>query len=335
MRRRNLLADFYWALVLAAAGALIGIAFYADKPQVAIGSWIALAVAILIPVVMNLPTYFFGTLMPPVWRVARATFHEAWRRRFLNGILVFAILIIGSSWVLAYLQPGAELKMLIDIGLGSCRFFGLLIAIFLGTRLIADEMERRTIYTLLAKPVTRAQFLFGKFLGGYATVFVNVALMGLAFYIVFAIKAPQFKNLDPESGATTYSMEFMYGNIAKAIGLTFVELAVLTALAVAASTVFSWIFAAIFSFFVYFVGQMSDFFRQLSDPERGASKAAQILLGTIYRILPHFEIFDMREAILRDQLVPTAILTKVGLQGLLYVVIILLIGYLCFNEREV
>lgn len=335
MRRRNLLADLYWALVLAAVGALIGVAFYGDKPQIAFGSWIACGLLILVPVALNFPSFFFGSIMPPVWRVARATFHEAWRRRFLNGILVFAILIIGSSWVLAYLQPGAELKMLIDIGLGSCRFFGLLIAIFLGTRLIADEMERRTIYTLLAKPVTRAQFLFGKFLGGYATVFANVALMGIAFYIVFAIKAPQFRNLDPESGATTYSMEFMYANIAKAIGLTFVELGVLVALAVAASTVFSWIFAAIFSFFIYFVGQTSDFFRQLSDPDRGVSKTAQILLGTIYRILPHFEIFDMREAILRDQVVPTAILTKVGLQGLLYVVIIMLIGYLCFNEREV
>jgi ABC-type transport system involved in multi-copper enzyme maturation permease subunit len=225
--------------------------------------------------------------------------------------------------------------MLIDIGLGACRFFGLLIAVFLGTRLISDEIEKRTIHTLLAKPVTRAQFLFGKFLGGYATVFANVALMGIAFYLVFALKAPQFKNINPQSGATTYSMEFMYANIAKAIGLTFFELAVLVAIAVAASTVFSSIFSAIFSFFVYFVGQMSDFFRQLSDPDRGAGKAAQVLLGTIYRILPHFEIFDIREAILKDQLVPLTVLTRHAAQGLFYVVIILLIGYLCFNEREV
>jgi hypothetical protein len=71
--------------------------------------------------------------MRAIYRVAKATFHEAWRRRFLNGILVFAILIIGSSWVFAYLQPGAELKMIIDVSLGSIRFFGMLIAVFMGT----------------------------------------------------------------------------------------------------------------------------------------------------------------------------------------------------------
>lgn len=335
MRSRNLLSDFLWLVVFAALGGLVALAF-SDRVVVLQVTAAVLALVVIVPMILNFPTRFFCRIMPPVWRVARATFHEAWRRRFLNGILIFAVLIIGSSWVLAYLQPGAELKMLIDIGLGSCRFFGLLIAVFLGTRLIADEMERRTIHTLLAKPVTRAQFLFGKFLGGYATVLANVAVMGIAFYIVFAIKAPQFKVLDPEkTGGTTYSMEFMYANIAKAIGLTFVELAVVVAIAVAASTVFSWIFAAIFSFFVYFVGQMSDFFRTLSDPDRGASPAAQILLGTIYRILPHFEIFDIREAILTDRLVPNEVLTKHALQGLFYVVIIMLIGYLCFNEREV
>ena len=332
---RNPLADLYWAVALAAVGLLVHVAFAGGDSLVLVISWTVVGVAIILPVALNFPSYFFSRLMPPVWRVARATFHESWRRRFLNGILIFAVLIITSSWVLAYLQPGAELKMLIDIGLGACRFFGLLIAVFLGTRLIADEIERRTIHTLLAKPVTRAQFLFGKFLGGFATVFANVAVMSIAFYIVFALKAPQFRSIDPESGATAYSMEFMYANIAKAIGLTFCELAVVMALAVAASTIFSWIFAAIFSFFVYFVGQMSDFFRQLSDPERGATPVAQILLGTIYRVLPHFEIFDVREAILKDQLVPWNVLTKHGLQGLLYVVIILLIGYLCFNEREV
>ena len=333
-RSRSFLFDLYWAIVFAALGGLITYAFQ-GQVQVVAATWGAVALIVLIPIVFNFPTRFWGRLMPPVWRVARATFHESFRRRFLNGILVFAILIIGSSWVLAYLQPGAELKLLIDIGLGSCRFFGLLIAVFLGTRLVADEIERRTIHTLLAKPVTRTQFLMGKFLGGYATVFANVALMGIAFYIVFAIKAPQFRHPSPDSGITPYHMEFMYGNILKALGLIFCELAVLTALSTAASTVFSWIFASIFSFFVYFVGQMSDFFRQLSEPERNVGKVAQVILLLIYRLLPHFEIFDMREAILKDELVPMEVITKHALQGLLYVVIILIIGYLAFNEREV
>ena len=272
--------------------------------------------------------------MRATWLVAKATFHEAWRRRFLNAILIFAILIIGSSWSLAYLQPGAELKMLIDIGLGSIRFFGMLIAIFLGVRLITDEIEKRTIHTLLAKPVTRGQFVIGKFLGGCMTVFSNIALMGIAFYIVFAIKAPQFRNLSPEEGPV-YQMEFMYANIAKAIGLCFLEMAVLVGIAVIASTILSWIMAAIFSFFLYFTGQMADFFRELGSPDRGGGTLSQIVFSVLYRILPHFEIFDMRESILKDNYVPWDLLAKVGAQAIVYIVILLLIGYLVFNRKEV
>ena len=269
--------------------------------------------------------------MRAIFRVAKATFHEAWRRRFLNTILVFAILIIGCSWVFAYLQPGAELKMIIDVSLGSIRFFGMLIAVFMGTRMIPDEIEKRTIHTILAKPVSRAQFLVGKFLGGIATIFVNVLLMGLAFVLVYSIKAPQFKTL--AEGAM--SMDFMFPNIVKAIILSFFELSVLMAIAVTASTVFSWIIAAIFSFFVYFVGQMSEFFNQLANPEREIPQIAKLLLGVIYKLLPHFEIFDIREAIMKDIPVPWEVMGKITAQGLAYALIVILIGYLAFNEREV
>jgi Cu-processing system permease protein len=272
--------------------------------------------------------------MRPIYRVAKATFYEAWRRRFLNGILIFAILIIGSSWVFTYLSPGAELKMLIDVGLGSIRFFGMLIAIFLGTRLIPEEIEKRTIYTLLTKPVTRAQFLVGKFLGGLATVISNVLLMGVAFYLVFALKAPQFRNMTPEQGPA-YSMNFMYANVAKAIFLSFFELALVLGIAVVASVVFSWILAAIFSFFVYFVGQMSSFFGHLADPKHGAGPLARYTLGTVYRVLPHFEKFDVRNAILKDNYVRWETLGETVLMGGIYLLIVMMLGYLFFNQREV
>ncbi|HEY3396360.1 MAG TPA: ABC transporter permease subunit [Armatimonadota bacterium] len=275
--------------------------------------------------------------MQAIYRVAAATFHEAWRRRFLNAILVFAVLIIGSSWSLAYLQPGAELKLLIDIGLGSIRFFGMLIAIFLGVRLISDEIEKRTIHTILTKPVTRAQFLLGKFFGSLATVFSNLALMGIAFYAVFAFKAPGFMNKQPtdQSAGPAFSTEFIYANIAKAIGLTFVEMMVVTALAIMASTLFSWIMAVVFTFFIYFAGQAADFFKTLGNPQRGTGMFSQVVFNTVYGILPHFEVFDMREAILKGTYVGWDVLAQhVGL-GVVYTVLILLVGYLAFMNREV
>jgi ABC-type transport system involved in multi-copper enzyme maturation permease subunit len=273
--------------------------------------------------------------MRAVYRVARATFFEAWRRRFLNAILVFAVLLIGSSWSFAYLQPGAELKLLVDIGLGSIRFFGMLIAIFLGVRIIADEMEKRTIHTLLAKPVTRSQFLFGKFLGALVTVWSNIALMGIAFYIVFAIKAPAFREMSADKGPTVH-MAFMYANIAKAIGLSFLEIGCVVAIAVMASTIFSWILAAIFSFFIYFIGQMVDFFRTLAqNPEKVTSVVQRALFKFLYVVLPHFEIFDVREAIVKDQFLPWATLGKIVVSGLLYMGVAIGIAWIFFKNREV
>jgi ABC-type transport system involved in multi-copper enzyme maturation permease subunit len=271
-------------------------------------------------------------------RVAAATFHEAWRRRFLNAILIFAVLIIASSWSLAYLQPGAELKLLIDIGLGAIRFFGMLIAIFLGVRLISDEIEKRTIHTILTKPVTRAQFLLGKFFGSLATVFSNLALMGIAFYVVFLIKAPAFMSnaaTDTSGSGVGFSTDFIYANLAKAIFLTFIEMTVVTALAVMASTLFSWIMAAIFSFFVYFVGQMADFFKTLASPTRGTGLFGQTMFNAIYTILPHFEVFDMREAILKGTYVGWDTLGLHVALGVAYAGLMLLIAFLAFMNREV
>jgi hypothetical protein len=158
--------------------------------------------------------------------------------------------------------------------------------------------------------------------------------MGIAFGIVFAIKAPHFRAITPEKG-TMYTMEFMNANIAKAIGLSLFELTVLMGIAVVASTLFSWVLAAIFSFFVYFVGQMADFLRELGSAVHGSDTFSTIAFGVLYRILPHFEIFDIREKILKDDFVPWSLLGNVTAQAVIYVVVILLVGYLFFNEREV
>jgi len=233
-----------------------------------------------------------------------------------------------------YMQPGAELNLLIDIGLGSIRFFGMLIAVFLGARIIFDEIDKRTIHTILAKPVSRGQFLIGKFIGCLATVWSNMAIMALVFYPLFAITAPRVAEAIQQENRL-FSLDFMYANVAKAIGMSFMEMLVLTALAVTFSTIFSWILATIITFFIYFVGQMSEVIHQMANPERGASPVAAVVLGTIYRILPHFEIFDLREAIFRQQYVPWEHLGKVVIQAGIYMFVVIVIGYLFFNQREV
>jgi ABC-type transport system involved in multi-copper enzyme maturation permease subunit len=270
-------------------------------------------------------------------RVAAATFFESWRRRFLNAILVFAVIIIGSSWSLMYLQPGAELKMLLDVGLGSLRFFGILLAVFLGVRLIADELEKRTIHTTLTKPITRAQFLLGKFFGALLTVWSNMLLMAIVFIVVFAIKAPELMAAQGTgAGAVMGEPSVVYANVGWSILLHFCEAMVVTALAVMASTLFSWVMGAIFSFFIYFVGQFADFFKSLAHTgTKEVSNLSRYLFDLIYKVLPHFEAFDLRESVLQATPIrEDTILLHVGM-AVGYTVILMFIGFLAFWHREV
>ena len=116
--------------------------------------------------------------------IAINTFKEAIRDKILYNLLFFALLMIGASLLLATLTVGEQSKIIIDIGLASINIFGVLIAVFLGIGLISKEIEKRTIYNIIAKPVPRYQFLIGKYIGLLLTIVVNTIIMGVWLYLV-------------------------------------------------------------------------------------------------------------------------------------------------------
>src|SRR3990170_2783174 len=124
--------------------------------------------------------------MSKISAITLNTFKEAVRDRILYAILAFAIAMIGSTFILATIGVGSGPKIIRDIGLGFISIFGTLIAVFIGIGLVHKEIDRRTIYTIVSKPIHRFQFILGKYLGLILTLFVNVtimtwALMGLIF----------------------------------------------------------------------------------------------------------------------------------------------------------
>jgi ABC-type transport system involved in multi-copper enzyme maturation permease subunit len=274
-----------------------------------------------------------------ILRVASATFFEARRRRYLNVILVFALILIALASLFSTLTPNAELNMLLDIGLGSIRLCGMLIAVFLGARLIADEIDKNTIDVILAKPVRRSEFVIGKFLGGWLTVVVNLALMGVAFMIVYAIKAPQL--VDKAIGQGQFlSLKETSVNCSKAIGLIFFEMMVLTSIAIAVSTVTSWIFSSVFALTVYFAGQLGSYFQHLAefrDPHAGAAvvtPTVKVFAWIVYRILPHFEHFDIREKILTHDPVYWGMVGATAGHAVLYSFVMVALACVFFSNRE-
>src|SRR5271157_1171166 len=114
--------------------------------------------------------------------IALHTFKESVREKVLYNLVAFALLLIGAAILFGSISVGVEQIILITLGLTSISVFGLLIAIFIGIDLVSKEIERRTIYNILSKPVTRVEFILGKYLGLLLTLLVNTAIMTLGFY---------------------------------------------------------------------------------------------------------------------------------------------------------
>ncbi len=137
--------------------------------------------------------------MPVSPRIAVSVFRESVRDKVLYNLVFFAILLIAASVLLGQLTAGQEVKIIKDLGLAAMSVFGLFIAVFIGIGLVSKEVERRSIYALLTKPISRAQFILGKYLGLVLTLAVNLAVMGLALYAVLAVTEWFTAGADPES----------------------------------------------------------------------------------------------------------------------------------------
>src|SRR6476469_5305209 len=121
---------------------------------------------------------------PAVWRrvvaIARNAFLEAVRDRVLYNLVLFVLLLIAGAIFLGELSGGQERKIIVDLGLSTMLLFGVFISLFVGVGLVYKEIERRTVYAIFAKPVSRGEFLIGKYFGLCLTLLVNVAIMGAA-----------------------------------------------------------------------------------------------------------------------------------------------------------
>jgi Cu-processing system permease protein len=271
--------------------------------------------------------------IPNIGRIAWNTFREALRRKILQILLVFAVVTIASSQMFAYMSPGEELKFILDMSLGAMRLFGMLIAVMLGAYLIPTEVERKTIHVILAKPLRRADFLFGKYLGALLTVLINVALMAAVFFLVFMLKArnPEF--------ADQFDRLIMLPNLFKAVLLIMLEMTIITAIAVTFSTVSSSVFTVVVSFFLYFTGHLSSFLKHRTTHGEGGEgilpAANRILLDAVATVVPHYEMFDVRQAFATGVVVAPDYVLRVLLYALVYTVVVVgLIGYVLFNQKE-
>lgn len=246
--------------------------------------------------------------------IALNTFREAIRDRVLYLLVVFALIVIGVSHALSMLTVGDEEKIIKDVGLGAISLFGVMVAGFVGVSLVFKEIEKRTVYTLLANPVRRWQFIVGKYSGLLAVLAVNLVLMSVALFVVLLLRGVSPWGLIP------------------AIALIYVELTVVTAFALFFSSLTNPILAALWTFCAYFAGHLSWSLELLRERVDGA--AARWLCDAVYFLLPKFDQLNIKREVVHGLELADGHVMLATINGLSYAAVVLVLSCLVFQRKD-
>jgi ABC-type transport system involved in multi-copper enzyme maturation permease subunit len=298
------------------------------NPQVSKLVLVAGLVIIAAVLVMTRKVWFgaFGHGIPSVWRIAKMTVAEARRRRVLQAVVILVVLILGSLTFFTYLSPHEQARMIVDSGLTTIAAFGVLLAIFIGAFMIPHEIESRTIYPILAKPVRRFEFLLGKYVGALIILAVVVAIMTVVLVGVLVLQDSLVKDL-PDSKFDPN----LFGVVFAAV-MSYFSLAVLTALIILISSVSSTTMTIIGAVLLWVVGSMQSMLLDLSTKVTGATK---LLLLILFYAVPPLQNFDFRMEVsnlLRISLGSAVFALE---RGLLYIIVALVVAAIFFDSRQV
>ena len=247
--------------------------------------------------------------------IALNTFRETLRDKILYNLVFFGLLLIGSSILLSTLTLGEQAKIIKDLGLASINLFGALIAIFVGIGLVSKEIEKRTIYSIIAKPIPRYVFLLGKYSGLALTLLVNISIMAAGFFLILFVSG------------VGWDLALL-----KAIGLIFVELQVINAVAVLFSTFTTPTLSATFTLAVYIIGHLTDDLRVLGSKLQ--NELTKGILDGLYYTLPNLDYFNVKgQAVHGLPIEPVYLLTALA-YGVVYSVVILALACVIFQRRD-
>ena len=260
--------------------------------------------------------------------IAVNVFKESVRDRVPYNLALFAVLLIASSFLLGQLTAGQDVKIIKDLGLAAIAVFGLFIAIFIGIGLVSKEVERRSIYALLAKPISRPQFIVGKYAGLVLTLAVNVAVMTVALYATLAV----LTYLQTPEARTAWDAPGTDPRLLKAVGLIFVELMIVTAIALFFSTFSTPLLAAALTFGIFIVGHFNT---DLKNFDRIVeSRPAVWLARGVYHAVPDFSAFDVKTEVVHGLPVAAGYLAATTGYGFAYIAGLLMVSVLVFARRD-
>lgn len=254
--------------------------------------------------------------MQKIAAIALNTFRESIRDRIFYSLLAFAVLMLAFSLVLGNLTIGDEIKIIKDFGLGAISLFGVLIAIFVGISLVYKEMEKRTIYVILANPIARYQFILGKYAGLSLTLLVEVVVMSAGLLALCYFK-----------------QQVIPWELFKAIIPIWFELQLILAVALLFSTFVSPFLSGLCTLSVFIIGHLTQDLKQLvvSLDNPALKKTADIL----YYTFPNLETLNYKSRVVHGLEIPWQEFGLSLAYATSYTVLLLSITLFIFNRRDI
>ena len=250
--------------------------------------------------------------------VALNTFREAVRDRVLYNLVFFALLMMAAAIAVGQISIGIEQTVIVSLGLSAISVIGLLISVFIGVALVSKEMDKRTLYALLAKPVRRWEFLLGKFAGLVLTLAVNTAAMALGLLLVMI--------------CMKHSLERSDAVVLVAVYFILLKLALIVALALLFSCFTTPLLAILFTVGLYIVGLYVQELRDL--PVEVMSPAMAAFTKWLSYLLQNFENFNVMAMAAHGRAVPGALILQNTLYTVVYCTIVLTAAAAVFSRRN-
>jgi ABC-type transport system involved in multi-copper enzyme maturation permease subunit len=245
------------------------------------------------------------------------TFREAIRDRVLYNLILFVLLLVASAPVFSQISIDIERLILVNVGLSSISLFGVIIAIFIGIGLVSKEIEKKTLYTILSRPVRRWEFIVGKYFGLLLTLVVNAALMTVGFYLALLI--------------TTHGLHRADAGLLVAVYFIILQFLMVTAITLLFSSFSTPIFSAVFAFALFAIGTFAEDLRNFAAMAHGST---HWLATAIAYAVPNFASLNVISQVAHDQSVSGSLVLFNTLYAILYSVAVTAAAVLIFERRN-
>lgn len=252
-----------------------------------------------------------------ILHIASNTFREAVRDRVLYNLIAFAVLMSGAAILIGQISIDIERLVVINLGLTAVSLFGIVIAIFIGIGLVSKEIERRTLYTVLSRPVQRWEFIVGKFFGLAGTLVVNTFFMAIGVFGALLYVSHHFQKAD--------------GWVLVALYFIILQFLIITSLALLFSSFSSPLLAAVFAFSIFVIGTFSEDLRGFAAMTQGVTRW---LTTAVAYIVPNFSALNIISSVAHQQPVAGQLILYNTGYALLYAAMALCGAVLVFERRN-